>query len=95
MKKTERWILKAAILAALIYAMIRMWHWKIGLTYFTELSNLFADLMKRRGVKVREVILEQDGWFRWIFIAVSVCFVLLFGKYGKRLDSAAFIYFQF
>ena len=56
---------------------------------------LFADLMKRRGVKVREVILEQDGWFRWIFIAVSVCFVLLFGKYGKRLDSAAFIYFQF
>ncbi len=46
MKKagTERWILKAAILAALIYAMIRMWHWKIGFTFFTQLSNLFVGL---------------------------------------------------
>ena len=56
---------------------------------------LIADILKRRGIKVREVILKQDYWFRWIIIAVSVCFVLLFGKYGKRLDSAAFIYFQF
>ena len=55
----------------------------------------FADIVKRRGIKIREVILQQDYWFRWIFIAVSVCFILLFGKYGKRLDSAAFIYFQF
>ena len=56
---------------------------------------VLADIFKRKGIKLRKVILKQDYWFRWIFIAVSVCFILLFGKYGERLDSAAFIYFQF
>lgn len=56
---------------------------------------LIADIFKRRGIQLRKVILRQDYWFRWIFIAVSVCAVVLFGKYGERLDSAAFIYFQF
>lgn len=33
---------KALILLSTLYAMIRMWHWTIGFTYFTQLSNLFA-----------------------------------------------------
>ncbi len=35
-------VLKLLILLCTAYAMLRMWHWKIGFTYFTQLSNLFA-----------------------------------------------------
>lgn len=56
---------------------------------------LMADILKRKGIQIRQIILKQDYWFRWLFIAICVCAVLLFGKYGERLDSAAFIYFQF
>ena len=35
---------KALILLSTLHAMIRMWHWTIGFTYFTQLSNLFAAL---------------------------------------------------
>ena len=31
-----------AILLITLYAVIMMWHWPIGFTYFTQLSNLFA-----------------------------------------------------
>lgn len=35
---------KGVILLTTLYAMVRMWHWTIGFTYFTQLSNLFAAL---------------------------------------------------
>lgn len=35
---------KGLILLSTLYAMARMWHWTIGFTYFTQLSNLFAAL---------------------------------------------------
>ena len=38
----KRTALKILILVSTAYAMVRMWHWKIGFTYFTQLSNLFA-----------------------------------------------------
>jgi len=56
---------------------------------------LFADVCKRRKIVIRKVIIEQDYWFRWIFIAAVVCAILLFGKWGPSFDKAAFIYFQF
>lgn len=56
---------------------------------------LFADYMKYKGVRIHEVILKQDYWFRWIFYSVAVLFLLLFGKWGPVFDKAAFIYFQF
>lgn len=34
--------LKLIILALVFYAMVRMWHWTIGFTFFTQLSNLFV-----------------------------------------------------
>lgn len=30
---------------------------------------VFADYCKHKGIKIREVIIKQDYWFRWIFIA--------------------------
>lgn len=56
---------------------------------------MFADLCKYRGVKIREVIMKQDGWFRCLFIAAVVCLILVFGKWGPMFEQANFIYFQF
>lgn len=59
------------------------------------LTLLFADFCKHRGIKIREVIIRQDYWFRWIFIAVSVAVILTFGIWGPNYNEANFIYFQF
>lgn len=56
---------------------------------------IFADLCKHKNIKIRDVIIQQDYWFRWIFIAVTVSTILLFGLWGPSFDSASFIYFQF
>lgn len=56
---------------------------------------LFADCCKTRGFSIRNLIAEQDDWFRCLFIAASVCGLLLFGLWGPAFDQANFIYFQF
>ena len=35
---------KLIILALVVYAMVCMWHWKIGFTFFTQLSTLYMGL---------------------------------------------------
>ena len=55
----------------------------------------FADRCRRRNIVVRDVILRQDGWFRWLFIALAVTAILTFGIWGPNYDAAGFIYFQF
>ena len=54
-----------------------------------------VDLCKRNGIVLRKVIMEQDYWFRWIFIALSIAFLLTFGIWGPNYNGANFIYFQF
>lgn len=56
---------------------------------------LFADICKAKGIVIRKVIIEQDYWFRWIFIAISIAFILTFGIWGPSYNEANFIYFQF
>lgn len=56
---------------------------------------LFADICKNRGIKIREVIVGQDYWCRWIVIAISVAVILTFGIWGPQYNEANFIYFQF
>ncbi len=55
----------------------------------------FADCCKKKGIVIREVIAKQDYWFRYIFIALAILLLLIFGKYGPAYDAANFIYFQF
>lgn len=62
---------------------------------FAIVILLFADFCKVKGIKIREVILKQDYWFRYVFIAFAIWFILVFGKYGPAYDAANFIYFQF
>lgn len=56
---------------------------------------LFADICKRKKIVIREVIARQDCWFRWLFIAGSICAILIFGIWGTGYDASNFIYFQF
>ncbi len=56
---------------------------------------LFADICKARGIIIRKVIIEQDYWFRWIFVAVSIACILTFGIWGPGYNQSNFIYFQF
>lgn len=65
------------------------------LMLFSIMVLLISDLCKHKGVVIRKIIMNQDGWFRYILIAVSITIVMVFGKYGPAYDSANFIYFQF
>ena len=56
---------------------------------------LFADFCKYRNIVIRNVIIKQDYWFKCVFIAAAVLFLLTFGKYGPAYDAGKFIYFQF
>lgn len=55
----------------------------------------FADYLKHKGIKVREVIMRQDYPIRCIVYIGAILGILLFGKWGPVFDKAAFIYFQF
>lgn len=56
---------------------------------------LLVDFCKRKGIKIREVIVKQDYWFRWLFIAFAISAILTFGIWGPNYNEANFIYFQF
>lgn len=56
---------------------------------------LFSDYCKYKKIKIREIILKQDFWFRWLFFICSILFILIFGIYGPSFDESNFIYFQF
>ncbi len=56
---------------------------------------LLADVLKYRGFRVRSVLMRQDWLFQAVFLAVSICAILLFGIWGGAYDAASFIYFQF
>lgn len=62
---------------------------------FSVLILFFADFCKTKGIVIREVVCKQDVIVKCIFIIVSVCCILLFGKWGPQFDKASFIYFQF
>lgn len=56
---------------------------------------VFADYCKTRGIRIRDVIIKQDYWFRWLFISISIVVILTFGIWGPNYNEANFIYFQF
>lgn len=54
-----------------------------------------VDWCKKNGICIREVVCNQDYWFRCLFMWLAICVILLFGKWGPQFDKASFIYFQF
>lgn len=53
------------------------------------------DLLKRKGIVLREVVFSQDLWCRWIIYLALILFIFVFGIYGSKFSDAGFIYFQF
>ena len=54
-----------------------------------------ADVFKRKGIRIREVIAEQDYWCRCFVMISAICFILVCGIWGSGYDAGGFIYFQF
>lgn len=54
-----------------------------------------ADICKYKGIKLRQVIAEQDYWAQSLIIVLAVLGILLFGIWGMGYDASNFIYFQF
>lgn len=66
--------------------------WVAGLA----LLVLFAvSLCNRRGISVRQKILQQKLPIRWSVYLLGVFVVLIFGIYGPGFSESQFIYFQF
>ena len=53
------------------------------------------DLIKRKGIVLREVIFAQDLPIRWLIYLALILFIFVFGIYGSNFSEAGFIYFQF
>jgi hypothetical protein len=62
---------------------------------YALLVLIVTDIMNYRKIKIRKVILEQEGWFQSVVFAGTTLFILLYGIWGAGYDSANFIYFQF
>lgn len=56
---------------------------------------LTADFCKCKKIRISERILQQDYWFRWIFIVFAITVILTFGIWGPNYNESNFIYFQF
>ena len=67
----------------------------IVLLLFSIVILFFGDFCKKRGIVVRQVILRQDYWVRWLVFSLSISAILLFGIWGTAYDATNFIYFQF
>lgn len=63
--------------------------------FFSILVILFADYMKYKGIKIRETIIAQELWCRWLCYLAAFWFILIFGVWGGNYDASSFIYFQF
>ena len=57
---------------------------------------IICDICKTKRISImKDVILLQDTWCRWIIYIVSFLSVLVFGVWGSGYENAAFLYFQF
>ena len=62
---------------------------------FRIMILILADIFKKKGIMVRNVIAKQDYWCRCLIMIVAICFILIFGIWGSGYNVSGFIYFQF
>ncbi len=56
---------------------------------------LWADVMKKRGIVIRNIIENQDVIGKSVVVGLIGSFILIFGIWGASYSEASFIYFQF
>lgn len=57
---------------------------------------LLVDLVKYKTKQTIDVVLmEQNLWFEWLVIIITIVMIFVYGEYGPVFDAQQFIYFQF
>ena len=62
---------------------------------FTIVLLAFVDILKERGVHIRERIAGQTLIVRWTIYYGALLFLLLYGVYGPGYDARDFVYMHF
>ncbi len=53
---------------------------------------LIAGWKQEQGVKIRDIVLEQNIVNRWCIYITAILFIMIFGTYGYGFDAQSFIY---
>lgn len=67
----------------------------ITLTIFGLIGLIITDILGYMDVEIREKILSQGIWLRWILVICGVILVLVCGIWGPGYEASTFIYQQF
>jgi hypothetical protein len=53
------------------------------------------DVLAFNGVEIRERIIKQSIWYRWLIMIGAILAILIFGIWGAGYNASSFIYQQF
>lgn len=56
---------------------------------------VIVDVLGKKGIVIRDRIVEQSLWLRWLIYIVAIIFVVTCGVWGPGYDAATFIYSSF
>ena len=56
---------------------------------------IVMDILAFNGVEIRDRIIRQSIWYRWIVMIAGILAVLIFGIWGAGYNASSFIYQQF
>jgi hypothetical protein len=56
---------------------------------------VIADILGKKGIVIRDKIVAQSLWLRWLIYIVAILFVVTCGVWGPGYDAATFIYSSF
>jgi len=62
----------------ILFLSLSIWWW---------VSNI-----KEQGLRIRETLMKQNVWFRWILVVGIIWAIAIFGIYGPGFDASAFLY---
>ena len=63
--------------------------------YMCILIMICVDIVHEKGIKIRDVILQQDIVFRFFVYLAAVFAIIIFGIYGPEFNASSFIYAEF
>ena len=75
---------KIILLLIVTYAMVRMWHWKIGFTYFTQLSNLYMALIVAVSLATGRI---RPLWLYTGTVSIAATFLLFLTILGPAMPG--------
>ena len=56
---------------------------------------IVMDILNFNGVEMRERIVKQSFWYRWVIMIGAILAILIFGIWGAGYNASSFIYQQF